>query len=321
MRFVDATAVEATLSYPALVDTLEAAFRTGAHAPPRHHHTVRLANRPEAMFLLMPAWQASAPGATTAGEYLGVKLVTVLPDNPAGGRPAVSGIYPLLSARTGEVLAVIDATKLTVWRTAAASALASRWLSRPDSSRLLMVGAGHLAPYLVRAHASVRPIRQVAVWNRTRDRAEALAAAVAALGFTTSVVSELDRAIGDADIVSCATFSTEPLVKGDLLQPGQHVDCVGAFKPSMRETDDRVVMRARVFVDTYEGAAAEAGDLLQPIAAGLFKASDIVADLAELARGSKVGRGAAEEITFFKSVGASIEDLAAAIAVYECLAG
>ena len=146
MQFFDGAAVDRALSYPALVDVLEAAFRTGAIAPLRHHHAIALDGRPEATLLLMPAWQASAPGAATAGRYLGVKSVTVFPDNATRGKPAVFGTYLLFSAETGETLAVMDAARLTAWRTGAASALASRYLSRPDSRRLLMVGAGVWRP-------------------------------------------------------------------------------------------------------------------------------------------------------------------------------
>src|SRR5688572_11883673 len=176
MRIFDGAAVDAALSYPALVDILEAAFAKGAIAPPRQHYPVALDGRPEATLLIMPAWEARAPGSPLAGRYMGLKSVTVYPDNAALGAPAVLGTYLLMSAETGAILAVMDATRLTAWRTAAASALASRYLSRPDAARLVMVGAGALAPQLVRAHASVRPIRQVAIWNRSPDRARALAA-------------------------------------------------------------------------------------------------------------------------------------------------
>jgi ornithine cyclodeaminase len=189
MRFFDGAAVDAALAYPGLVDILQAAFKQGAIAPLRHHHAIALAGRPEATLLLMPAWEASAPGAATAGRHLGVKTVTVFPDNAARAKPAVFGTYLLLSAETGETLAVIDATRLTAWRTGAASALASRYLSRADASRLLMVGAGALAPHLVAAHASVRPIREVALWIRSPDRARALAAL--GTGLDVSIAGDL----------------------------------------------------------------------------------------------------------------------------------
>jgi ornithine cyclodeaminase/alanine dehydrogenase-like protein (mu-crystallin family) len=316
MRFFDGAAVDAALAYPGLVDILQAAFRQGAIAPLRHHHAIALAGRPEATLLLMPAWEADASGSPFAGRYLGVKTVTVFPDNGARSKPAVFGTYLLLSAETGETLAVLDATRLTAWRTGAASALASRYLSRPDASRLLMIGAGALAPHLVAAHASLRPIREVTLWNRSPDRARALAATLTEGGLDVSIATDLEAAVRHADIVSAATISDEPLIRGDWLAPGTHVDCVGAYKPSMRETDDEVVRRARIYVDTRPGAFAEAGDIVQPLRAGVIGKEAILGDLFDLTRGTVVGRRTPEEITFFKSVGAAIEDLAAAIAVY-----
>jgi ornithine cyclodeaminase len=317
MRIFDGAAVDAALSYPALIDVLAAAFTRGAIAPPRQHHGIALDGRPEATLLLMPAWEARGPGSPLAGRYMGVKCVTVFPDNATLGKPAVLGTYLLLSAETGETLAVMDATRLTAWRTAAASALASRHLSRPDSARLLMVGAGALAPFLVRAHASVRPIREVAVWNRSRPRAQALVAELAQGGIAANMADDLAAAVGHADIVSTATLASEPLVQGAWLKDGTHLDCVGAFKPGMRETDDEAARRARIFVDTRAGAFAEAGDILQPLQAGVIGREAVLGELSELCRGAVHGRTSAEEITLFKSVGASIEDLAAAIAVYQ----
>ena len=316
MRFFDGAAVDAALAYPGLVDVLQAAFKQGAIAPLRHHHAIALAGRPEATLLLMPAWEAEASGSPFAGRHLGVKTVTVFPDNAARAKPAVFGTYLLLSAETGETLAVMDATRLTAWRTGAASALASRYLSRTDAARLLMVGAGALAPHLVAAHASVRPIREVALWNRSPERARVLADTLAARGLDVSIAGDLEAAVRRADIVSAATISAEPLIRGDWLAPGTHVDCVGAYKPSMRETDDAVVRRARIFVDTRPGAFAEAGDIVQPLAAGVIGKDAVLGDLFDLTRGTVSGRQTPEEITFFKSVGAALEDLAAAIAVY-----
>jgi ornithine cyclodeaminase len=314
MRILDGAAVDAALSYPALVDTLEAAFAKGAISPPRHHHAVALEGRPEATLLLMPAWEAREAGSPLAGRYMGIKAVTVYPDNAA--LPAVMGTYLLMAADTGETLAVMDATRLTAWRTAAASALASRYLSRPDAARLVMVGAGALAPFLVRAHASVRPIQEVRVWNRSRPRAEAVVAGLAAAGMAAGVADDLAAAVAEADIVTTATLSSEPVVRGAWLKPGAHVDCVGAFKPTMRETDDEAVRRARIFVDTRTGAFAEAGDILQPLAAGVISKGAVLGELAELCRSAVQGRASPDEITLFKSVGASIEDLAAAVAVW-----
>lgn len=321
MRIITADDIERTLTYPGLVDVLEAQFRIGAISPPRHHHTIALAGRPEATLLLMPAWTAGAPGATTAGRYAGVKLVTVFPDNGRLGKPAVQGAYLLLSTETGEPLALMDAPRLTVWRTAAASAMASRRLARPDTRRMLLVGAGALGPYLARAHASVLPIDKVTIWNRTPANAGKVAAALHAAGLDLDiqVATDLESAVRSAELISTATLSRTPLVRGAWLAPGAHVDCVGAFRPDMREADDDVIRRARVYVDTRAGAMHEAGDIVMPLAAGVLRERDIHGDLYDLARGTAAGRTSPDDITFFKSVGASIEDLAAAVVVYEQL--
>lgn len=321
MQFIDAATIDRRLGYPVLIDVLDKAFRDGAIAPPRHHHCVPLDGRPEAAWLLMPAITArssGAGGAITAGAYMGVKSVTVFPDNMArSGKPGVFGTYLLNTTETGELLAVMDATRLTLWRTAAAGALAARYLARPDASTLVMVGAGALAPFFIRAHASVRPIREVLIWNRTAAAAESVAQAFKGEPFTVSAVTDLEAACRRADIVSTATMSKEPLMLGAWLKPGTHVDSCGAYSPSMRETDDDLVRRARIFVDTRAGAFGEAGDILQPLRAGIISESDVIGDLYDLSRGTVQGRRSPDEITFFKSVGASIEDLAAAVAVYE----
>ena len=320
MRFIDAAMIDATLQYPALVDVMETAFRHGVIAPPRHHHTVPLDHRPAATWLLMPAISAqkNANGALVAGRYMGMKSVTVFPDNAArSGKPSIAGMYLLLSTETGETLAILDATRLTAWRTAAASALAARYLARTDATRMLMVGAGALAHFLIRAHASVRPIADVMIWNRTRAGADNLADAFAGSSLRVRAVDDLAAAARQADLISTATISSEPLVHGAWLRPGTHVDSVGAFRADMRETDDALVAGARVYVDTYAGAFGEAGDILQPLNAGVIAKNHVRGDLADLVSGAVSGRSTAAEITFFKSVGASIEDLAAAIAVYE----
>jgi ornithine cyclodeaminase/alanine dehydrogenase-like protein (mu-crystallin family) len=226
----------------------------------------------------------------------------------------------LLDGVTGEPQALIDGPRLTQWRTACASALAASYLAREDASKLLVVGAGALSPFLARAHSAVRPIRQIKIWNRTQANAEKVAAGLRAEGFPAETAGDLDAALGEADIVSSATISTTPLVKGAMLKPGAHVDLVGGFTPMMRESDDEAIRSARVYVDTRAGATKEAGDIVQPLASGVLSKDAIVADLHELARGEKKGRESADEITLFKSVGAALEDLAAGIAVYRAMA-
>jgi ornithine cyclodeaminase/alanine dehydrogenase-like protein (mu-crystallin family) len=312
LRIVTADDIDRVLTYPLLIEALAEAFCGEIAVPVRHHHSIP---RPgaDATLLLMPAW-------TQKGErYLGCKIVTVFPDNAMSGKPSVYGQYLLLSGESGEPLALMEGRKLTAWRTAAASALASSYLARADASHLVMIGAGTLAPHLVRAHASVRPIKCVTLWNRTRERAVALGFALADGGLAINVTDNLPEAVGTADIVSCATLTIKPLVRGAWLKKGTHVDLVGGFTPKMREADDEAVRRARVYVDTRAGAGKEAGDIVEPLARGVIKETDIHGDLFNLCRGTTRGRSSPSEITLFKSVGTAIEDLAAAMLVWERL--
>ena len=308
MHFVTAEQIDAALDFPRLIDALAHAFSGGIEAPLRHRHAI--AGNEQNSLLLMPAW------TTDRGErFLGVKILTVYPENAARGLASTTATYFLMSGETGFPLAGFDGHALTVWRTAAASALASRFLSRTDASRLLVVGAGSLPPYLVRAHAGVRPIRDIAIWNRTVARAESLAAQLRAEGFNAEAVTDLEAAARTADIITCATFSTAPLIKGSWLKEGAHLDLVGGFTPLMREADDAAIARARVYVDT-SAAIAEAGDIAGPVARGALRAENICGDLAGLCSGRTPGRATPAEITLFKSAGTAIEDLAAAVLLW-----
>jgi ornithine cyclodeaminase len=304
LPFIPAERVHAALEWGALVDALREAFRAGATAPVRASHPVTAADD---RLLLMPAWD---------GASLGVKIVTVFPGNLEKGIASVSAVYLLMDGATGHPLALIDGEALTKRRTAAASALASTYLSRPDSKRLLVVGAGALAPYLAAAHAAVRPIERIRAWGRTPARAEATVARLSSEGLPAEVCGDLAGGLAGSDIVACATTAREPIVRGRFVRPGTHVDLVGAFTPEMRESDDELIERAAVFVDTFAGALQEAGDLVQPLAAGAITREHVRAELADLVTGRHPGRGSADEITVFKSVGTALEDLCAARLVY-----
>jgi alanine dehydrogenase len=322
VKIFSAAEVDRAIDDVALIDRLNALFRAGCEMPVRHHHPIRAPNGPgsaDAMLLLMPAWSTNTGAG--AGSRIGIKLVTVFPDNGKRSLPSIYGQYLLLDGETGASLALLDGTMLTKRRTACASGLASRYLSRPDSTQLLMIGTGALAPHLIRVHAKVRPIERVAIWGRDAAKAEGLAAELSvslpkALGRKIDVRGVADRraALAEADIISCATLSRTPLVEGDGLRAGQHVDLVGAYTPEMRESDDKAVWRARVYVDTRAGALKEAGDIVLPLKNGTIDEDDVIADLYELSRGQQTGRiaGDATTITLFKSVGAALEDLAAA---------
>jgi alanine dehydrogenase len=304
MRVIDAAQVHAALPYPALIEALREAFQAGGDVPLRQHYTIPNAQGADGMLLVMPAWQA--------GRHMGIKAVSVFPDNPTQGLPSVIGAYLLFDARNGAPKAVIDGVALTVRRTACASALAAGYLARREAAHLLMVGAGALAPHLVRAHCAVRRYVKVSLWNRNPARAEELAAGLRDLGVAVKVIDDLEAAARAADVISCATLSAEPLIKGAWLKAGAHLDLVGGFTPRMREADDEAVGRAEVYCDTRAGALKEAGDLTQPIERGIITAASVRGDLFDLVRGEAPLRSGPEAITLFKSVGYALEDLAAA---------
>jgi alanine dehydrogenase len=303
VKIISAAELARLSPYSALIESLREGFRADIATPVRHHHETSDVST----LLLMPAWSA---------DYTGLKTVVVKTDNAAMNLPTVQASYLLIDNATGETVAMMDGTELTRRRTAAASALAASYLARGDASTLVLVGAGALGAHFVRAHAAVRTIRRVFIYNRSMPKAVALCSELMADGFEVSAVSDLEKAVRTADIVSCITTSTEAVVKGAWLKPGTHVDLAGAFKPSMRETDGDVVALARVYVDTRDGALSEAGDLLQARDEGKFDFDAVQGDLFELCRREVMGRQTPAEITLFKSCGTALEDLAAATMVY-----
>ena len=296
LRVYSAAEVHAALPWQALARTLETAFRAGAEVPLRHAHALSNTDT----LLLMPAWNA---------RVIVVKLVTVMPAAAA----TVQASVLVLDRASGTPLALLDGDALTLRRTAATSALAAQRLARPDAHMLLIVGTGHLAAWMARAHAALRPaLTHIAVWGRRAEAAQALALEQRREGLPALAATDLESATRAAHIICCATTSSEALLRGAWLAPGTHLDLVGAFRRDMREVDDAAVQRARVIVDTYAGALAEAGDLTQPIARGVITREHVLAELAELLRGERDGRLASSDITLFKSVGTALADLAAA---------
>lgn len=304
MLTLDAKAVATALPYDQLIEALKKAFSSSVDVPQRIHYEVEVPDGTPGTLLLMPAWQP--------GGAMGVKIATVYPDNTKRNAPAVFASYLLMSAETGIPVAILDGTELTLRRTAAASALASSYLSRNDAQSLLMVGTGNLAPHLIAAHATVRPIREVRIWGRRPDQAVRIADMFSAAEFSVTVAEDIEDAARRADIISCATLATKPLIMGEWLSAGQHLDLVGAFKPNMCEADEAAIVRAEIYVDTKAGALSEAGEIVQAISSGALHESDIKGELSELASGSVPGRLQDEAVTLFKSVGTALEDLAAA---------
>ena len=304
MQYIDAARTHALLDYPGLVEALRELFRRGVDKLERMGLSQPLPKGEGNFWLILPAWQF--------GRNFGAKLVSVFPGNAAKGKESVLGIYALFDGETGEPLAVIDGAALTVRKTAANSALAASYLARKDAARLLMVGAGAMAPHLIQAHCAVRPIREVRIWNRNLDRARQLAAELRIEDVRVAAASDLESAARWADVISCATMATAPLVKGAWLKPGTHLDLVGSFRPDMREADDDCVRRARRhYIDTRLTTLEESGDIIDPVAAGLIDPQALI-ETGQLARGEKPGRIDEEEITFFKSGGGGHEDLGTA---------
>lgn len=302
MRFFTAEQVHQALTFDALADAIATMLRSHPVAPLRHAHALSAAYS----LLLMPAWSDGD------GGVLGVKLVTVMPGNRARSRATVNAIYVLLDRSSGEPLAVIDGEALTLCRTAAASLLAARYLARPDADNVLIIGTGHLAPYMARAHCHERNVSRLRVWGRNGVGAQTLAQMLRDEGLPAQPVDDLESAVREARIVCCATTATAPIVHGAWLQEGCHLDLVGGFRRSMREADDAAVARSRIYVDTYAGALAEAADVVEPLERGVIARADVLGELAQLVAGEVAGRVSPNEITLFKSVGTAIEDLAAA---------
>jgi ornithine cyclodeaminase len=259
----------------------------------------------------MPAWHDTQ----RSSRYLGIKIVTVFPGNTGRGIPGLTSTYMLYDSLTGEQLALIDGNTITTRRTVAASALAADYLARKDASRLLVVGAGRVASLIPDAYRAVRQIEHVDIWDIDAASATRLARRLEQQGVTVAVVEDLEQAVGAADIVSAATLATTPLVKGEWLRPGTHLDLIGGFTPAMREADDEAIRRSAVFIDTTE-ALHEAGDLVQPIKAGVFSDEMVRSTLDELCRRDHPARTTAEEITLYKAVGTALADLAAATMAY-----
>ncbi len=303
---IDDTFIESNTVFSELIQELKHGFsNNNTIIPMRHHHDFP---NPEvsadSTLLLMPAWNPS--------NDAGVKIVTVSPENRQFNLPSIQGTYIYFDATKGTINAILEAKSLTVKRTASASALASSYLSRKDSNSMLMIGTGALSINLIKAHASVRPLKNVFIWGRNLEKAQAVASALKNENFSIKAIKTIKDKISEVDIISCATLSKVPLVLGKYLKAGQHIDLVGAYKKDMREADDETITKASVFVDTFQGGLKESGDIVIPIEKGILKEEQIRADLFQLCSNKQKGRIFENEITVFKSVGHALEDLVAA---------
>ena len=306
IKQISAEFIEKNTNFFELISEIKQHFSSDeVIVPMRHHHDFPNPEvQADTTLLLMPAWNPS--------KNAGVKIITVSPENEQFDLPSIQGTYIYFDAIKGSIKAILEAKSLTVKRTAAASALASSYLSREDASSLLMIGTGALSINLIKAHATVRPIKEVFIWGRNFKKATAICNVLKNEIFTITAIKIIEEKIAKVDIISCATLSKKPLVLGKYLKNGQHIDLVGAYKKDMREADDETISKASVYVDTFQGGLKESGDIVIPLQNRTLKEENIKADLFQLCSNQKKGRSTEEEITVFKSVGHALEDLAAA---------
>ena len=304
MKVYDRKDVASSLQYGILIEALREAFSSKITAPERVQHTIENKNGSDATLLLMPAWKM--------GEHIGIKIVSVFPENTTQNMSAVHANYFLMNANNGKPIAIMDGTELTLRRTACASALAADYLAKKNADTLLMVGTGNLAPHMNKAHCGVRDYSRILIWGRNEEKAERLALSLDIKDKEIVAKKDLKEASNVADVISCATLSQRPLIMGDWIKPGQHLDLVGAFTPDMAEADSKAIAMSKIVVDTYEGALSESGELINALKEGRIEKKHILSDLRQLVMEEKNIRNDSNDITLFKSVGTALEDLAAA---------
>jgi len=298
--------VRTLLSAREVIAAIERAFACdypgSVHMPTR----MQVEIPPHGVLLIMPCYNSALPA-------MGVKLVFVREDAAPGGR--VQATYALLEPTSGDLLALLEASYLTELRTAATSAVATKFLARKDSTILGIFGTGRQARAHLAVFAEVFAFHRGLVCGSSLARGEEFIRTAAA-GSLKLEAADARTVLTEADVICTCTTSSEPLFDGRWLRPGTHLNLVGAFRPATREVDDETIRRARVSVDTYDGALAEAGDLVIPMQRGAVTRDHIAADLHELVSGKKSARRSADEITLFKSVGCALEDLVTADLVY-----
>ena len=308
MLIIPSEQISQYLAYDKLIEGLRNLFISDYTMPLRHHHFYTNRDGDQNTLILMPVWNQ---------DYIGMKQVTVAPGNAKEGQPSIYAQYILSDARTGQPLAMMNAAELTSRRTACTSALASSFLSRRDSENLLVVGGGGVARHLIQAHLAVRSFKKISVWMRNPEKLAMFVDQLLTEGIQVQAVTNLEQAARCADVISCATLSKTPVIKGEWVKPGTHLDMIGSHKPDTRETDDDAIRKSSIFVDSRIGALHETGELALPIADGILSESDVKADIVELVKGMYQGRKTDQEITLFKSAGLAVEDLAAALLVYQ----
>ena len=309
MKTIGPEEVHAALSYPALVDALEETFSGEFNMPPRNVFLLDEQSGSHDAFAVLPSWNT---------DLIGVKAFTYFPSNSEPYKSLYSKIL-LFDRAHGEPLALVDGTTVTFWRTAGISGLATRLLARKNAENLLLLGTGNLAKYIIRANASVRPLKRVSVWGRTPSNAAKIVDEMSSEleGVEVTVATDLEKSCRQADIIVSATASHEPLVLGDWVTEGTHTDFIGNHHADKRECDTSLILKSRVYADSYANCFKEAGEILVPISEGVFQKDDVVADLSEMCNGSAPLRQNDDDITLFKSIGMGISDLVGAGLAYK----
>ncbi|MEI6469992.1 MAG: ornithine cyclodeaminase family protein [Betaproteobacteria bacterium] len=302
MKHFDMKAIQTALPYPLLVDALAQGLQQFAETPARSFFSP---NQDASCVMIMPAWRPH--------QMMGVKLVSVWPENNAKGESAVSAVYVLISCLDGRPLAVLDGTELTLRRTAAAAALAAKRLARENSETLAVLGTGSLSVPLVQAHTDPMRFKNVLVWGRQFYKAQLVVNKLRELGIEVRAMGDLHKTLAMSDVVAVATTATEPFLKAAWVRPGTHISLVGAFTPQMAEAEPGLISKSQLFADCRASVLEKGGEVFQAIEQGLILDSDIIADLAELtAQPDRSWRHDAQAITVFKSVGFALLDLIAA---------
>ena len=304
LPYLRAEHVEDRLTWQAMVDAIAAGHRQ----PP-----ARIGD----LFLTRDADTLLNRAAWIDGIGMGLKTVSVMAGNTARGLPSVQGVMVVFDDRTGTPKALIDSGLITYWKTAADSGLGARHLARPDSRHLTILGAGQVAGSLARVYQALFPdLQTIRIWNRSPAGAEALAGTLMSEGLPAAAVTDPEAAVGQADIVACATMARQPVLRGEWVRPGTHVDLVGAFRPDMREADDALLRRARIFVDSRETTLDHIGELKIPLAEGVISRDSILGDFHDLGAG-RAGRMRDQDITLFKNGGGAHLDLMIAQAIID----
>ena len=302
MKHFDMKAIQTALPYPLLVDALAQGLQQFAQTPARSFFSP---NQDASCVMIMPAWRPH--------QMMGVKLVSVWPENNAKGESAVSAVYVVISCLDGRPLAVLDGTELTLRRTAAAAALAAKRLARENSETLAVLGTGSLSVPLVQAHTDTMRFKNVLVWGRQFHKTQRVVKQLKELGIEVRAMGDLEETLALSDVVAVATTATEPFLKADWVKPGTHISLVGAFTPQMAEAEPVLMARSQLFADCRASVLEKGGEVFQAIKQGLVLDSDIIADLAELtAQSDRNWRHDGQAITVFKSVGFALLDLIAA---------